>query len=247
VLKAEGFPVAEAHIVCIDMSILGGAFFVMDCLPGQMLSTAPRDIVPDLMGKTHAALHKIDPSALIKALENRGIPEADYTLSSRLAWLETKAEKISWVRPAVNWLLENQPSEPKHLAVCHGDFHPFNLLYADGKVVGVLDWPGFAIADPVFDIANSLVIITIATKRLAASMGELASVDWDLMANQYLTAYRVHGMLDDTNLNYYQVRRCVLALVQGVDGQKIWQHPLIVGDMSAYIHKVTSIQITMPN
>jgi hypothetical protein len=37
----------------------------------------------------------------------------------------------------------------------------------------------------------------------------------------------------------------VLALVQGVEGQKVWQHPLIVGDLLAYILDVTGIHITM--
>jgi aminoglycoside phosphotransferase (APT) family kinase protein len=246
VLKEKGFPVAQAYMVCSDLSILGGAFFIMDYLQGQILAAAPLESVPDLLGKTHAELHKIDPSALIEELENLGIPEDDYKLSSRLAWLDTRAEKMPWVRQAVNWLLENCPSEPKRLAVCHGDFHPFNILYADGRVTGVLDWPGFAIADPVFDIANSIVIITISAKHLASSMGNFSTVDWDLMANQYLAAYRAHGALDQTNLSYYQARRCVLALIQGVDGQKVWQHPLIVRDMITYVHEVTGIQITMP-
>jgi hypothetical protein len=66
------------------------------------------------------------------------------------------------------------------------------------------------------------------------------------MADLYLAAYRTHRPLDDTNLDYSRVRRCVLALVQGVEGQEAWQHPLIVRDLLAYILDVTGIQITMP-
>jgi hypothetical protein len=143
--------------------------------------------------------------------------------------------------------LENRPPEPERLAVCHGDFHALNILYADGKVTGVLDWPGFAIADPVFDVANSIVLITISGKHLAASMGDFSSVDWDLVADLYLAAYRTHRSLDDTNLDYYRVRRCVMALVQGFEGQKVWQHPLIVRDLLAYILDITGIQIPVPD
>jgi aminoglycoside phosphotransferase (APT) family kinase protein len=119
-------------------------------------------------------------------------------------------------------------------------------LYADGKITGVLDWPGFAVTDPVFDVANSIVIITIPGKHLTASMGDFSSVDWDLMADLYLAAYRAHRSLDDGNLDYYRVRRCVMALIQGVEGQQVWQHPLIVSDLLAYILDVTGIQVTMP-
>ena len=77
-------------------------------------------------------------------------------------------------------------------------------------------------------------------------MGDFSSVDWDLMADLYLAAYRAHRSLDETNLDYYRTRRCVMSLAQGFEGQRVWQHPLIVRDLLAYILDVTDIQITMP-
>jgi aminoglycoside phosphotransferase (APT) family kinase protein len=246
VLAGEGYPVAQAYVVCTDMSILGGAFFIMDHLPGHLLALAPQESVPGLLGKIHAELHNIDPVPLIKALNDKGIAERDCRLTSRFDWLRDKADKLPWICQGVNWLMDSRPPEPERLVVCHGDFHAFNILYADGKVTGVLDWPGFAIADPVFDVANSIVIITIPGKHLAASMGDFAAVDWDLMTAMYLAAYRTHRSLDATHLDYYRVRRCVMALVQGFEGQKAWQHPLIVRDLLAYIFDITGIQITVP-
>jgi aminoglycoside phosphotransferase (APT) family kinase protein len=246
VLAGEGYPVARVHVVCTDMTVLGGAFFIMDRLPGQLLAMAPRESVPRLLGKTQAELHNIDPAPLIKALDDKRIAERDYRLTSRFDWLGDRADKLGWIRQGVSWLLDNRPPEPEYLSACHGDFHPFNILYDEGEVTGVLDWPGFAIADPIFDVANSVVLITIPPKHLAASMGDFSSVDWDLMADLYVAAYRAHRPLDETNLDYYRVRRCVLALVQGVEGQKVWQHPLIVRDLLAYILDVTGIQITLP-
>ena len=246
ILAGEGYPVAQVHVICTDMSILGGAFFIMDHLPGQPLVAAPRENVPGLLGKTHAELHDIDPGPLIKTLDDKGIAEYDYRLTSRFDWLRDRADKLPWIRQGVNWLLDNRPPEPQRLAVCHGDFHALNILYADGKITGVLDWGGFAFADPVFDVANSIVLITISGKHLAASMGDFSSVDWDLVADLYLAAYRTHRSLDDTNLGYYRVRRCVMSLVQGVEGQKVWQHPLIVRDLLLTIHDVTGIAIEMP-
>jgi len=143
--------------------------------------------------------------------------------------------------------MENRRPEPEHPAVCHGDFHALNILVHDGKVSGVLDWPGFAIADPVFDIANTIVLTTIPAKHLSASMEGFSSVDWDLAAELYLSAYRTRKKLDSTNLDYYRVRRCVMALIQGFEGQKVWQHPMIVRDLVGYILKTTSIQITLPD
>jgi len=246
VLAGEGYPVARAHLVCTDMSVLGGAFFIMDHLPGGSLVAAPPEIVPGLLGKTHAELHNIDPAPLIAALNDKGIAEYDYGLNSRFDWLRDSADRLPWIRPGVDWLLGNRPPEPDRLAVCHGDFHPLNVLYADGRVTAVLDWPGFAVADPAFDVANSLVLITITCKHVAASMDGFPPVDWDRFADLYLDAYRAHRSLDDTNLDYYRVRRCVLALVQGFEGQQVWQHPLIVRDLLAHILDTTGIQIMRP-
>ena len=246
VLAEEGYPVARAHLVCTDMSVLGGAFFIMDYLPGRPLAVAPPESVPRLLGETHADLHDIDSARLVKVLDEKGIDEYGYRLESRFDWLSSKAEKWPWLRQAVDWLLEHRPPEPERLSVCHGDFHPFNLLFDDGKVTGVLDWPGFAITDPAYDIGNTLVLIAIASKHLTASIAEFSSVDWDLMAKLYLAAYRTRRPLADANLGYYRVRRCVMALVQGVEGQKVWQHPLIVRDLLSTIHDATDIQISMP-
>jgi aminoglycoside phosphotransferase (APT) family kinase protein len=246
VLAGEGYPVARPYVVCTDLSVLGGAFFVMDHLPGQLLAFAPPDSVPGLLGRAHAELHNVDPASLIEALDDQGVAESDYRLASRFDWLRDKADKLAWIRPGVKWLLDNRPTEPEQLAVCHGDFHALNILCAGGRVTGVLDWPGFAIADPVFDIANSLVLITVSSKHLTASMDGFSSVDWDLMADLYLVAYRTRRSLDDTDLDYYRVRRCMMALHQGVEGQKVWQHPLIVRDLLATILENTGIQITVP-
>jgi aminoglycoside phosphotransferase (APT) family kinase protein len=218
----------------------------MDHLPGRLLAFAPADSVPGLLGRAHAELHTIAPAVLIEALEENGVFESDYRLAGRFDWLRDKADELAWIRAGVNWLLGNRPPESERLSICHGDFHPFNILHAAGKVSGVLDWPSFALADPVYDVANSLVLIAIPSKHLVASTGDFSSVNWDLMADLYLAAYRTRRALDDKDLDCYRVRRCVMALVQGVEGQKVWQHPLIVRDLLATILEITGIQIAVP-
>jgi aminoglycoside phosphotransferase (APT) family kinase protein len=246
VLASEGYPVSKVHITCTDMSILGGAFFIMEFLSGEQLINSPPETVPDLLGKTHAALHRIDPKAVIKKLSEQGIEEYEYRLASRLDWLNDRAGNLPWISEGVNWLMENYPPEPEHLAVCHGDFHALNILIQDGKVTGVLDWPGFIIADPVLDVANTIVLNTIPSKHIAASIGSFSSVDWEMVVKLYLDAYQTQSPLNSEHLDYYRVMRCVNALIQGFEGQKIWQHPKIVKDLIEYIHKITDLVITMP-
>lgn len=247
VLAAEGYPVAKAHLVCTDKSILGGAFFIMDCLPGKPMVSLPMESVSQLLGKTHAALHKIDPQPLVNSLLEQSIDESALYLGNRFDWLRDKANQFPWLKEAIDWLLENRPPEPERLAVCHGDFHPLNILVQDGIVTGVLDWPGFIIADPALDIANTIVLSTIPFKHIAPSLGlEVSDVDFNVFVNQYLDAYRAQNDFNESYLSYYRARRCINSFIQGAEGQKIWQHPLIIQDLLDYIHSVTDIQITMP-
>lgn len=245
VLAEEGYPVARAHVVCSDPSILGGAFFIMDYLPGQPLIFASMETMPQLLGKIHAELHDINPEPLIRALQKRGIEESAYRLNNRFDWHVANINKLSSFREIVEWLVGNGPPEPERLSVCHGDFHGLNILVHEGTVTGVLDWPGFKIADPLYDIGTTIVLTSIAAKHLSAAMPEFSGVDWDAVVAGYLAAYRTQRTLDDTHLAYYRVRRCALALIEGVRGQKIWQHPLIVADVVEYIQGVTGTYIEM--
>ncbi len=80
----------------------------------------------------------------------------------------------------------------------------------------------------------------------AIQMIDSASVDWNLVAEAYLAAYRARKPLDSTNLDYYRVSRCVMALIQGYGGQEVWRHPLIVDDLVGYIRTVTGVAIEVP-
>jgi aminoglycoside phosphotransferase (APT) family kinase protein len=248
-LANEGYPVARAYFICTDKSILGGAFFIMDFLPGKLMASAPIETIPEMLGKTHAALHRIDPESVFKSLNEQGIDENKCRLNNRFDFLQNIAKELPWICDSVDWLMENRPSEPRRLAICHGDFHPLNILIQDGRVTGVLDWPGFLIADPALDIANTIFLITVPPKHLASSSVEpdFASVDWEKFSRLYLDAYRAQVPLDSTNVDYYRVRRSIHALIEGFRGHQVWQHPLIVKDLIEFIHKITEIRITMPD
>ena len=246
-LAAEGYPVAKAHLLCTDLSVLGGAFFIMDYLPGVPMISEPMERVPVLLGKTQAALHRINPKPLVRSLVEAGFDESRLFLKGRTGWLVAKAREYPWVREAAEWLGENRPPETERLAVCHGDFHPLNILVKDGAVSGVLDWPGFIIADPALDVATTMVLSTIPFKYVGPQIGiDLTLFDFDNFGNQYLEAYRSEMPLDESHLAYFRTRRCVHALIQGVDGQDVWRYPPVVQDLIGYIQSVSGIQVKMP-
>jgi aminoglycoside phosphotransferase (APT) family kinase protein len=238
-LADEGYPVSRVYLTCTDMSVLGGAFLIMAFLEGELMMSAPFETIPGLLGKTHAALHDIDPQPLLNSLRERGLDERRYRLDGRLADLKDRAREYPWLWDAVDWLMENRPPESDRLSVCHGDFHPLNILVRDGRVTGVLDWAGFMVADPIVDVGTTVVLTMISAKHL------LALKEWETAVEMYLDAYayRAHRSLDLKQLDYYKVRRCVTALVDGASGQAVWQHPMIVQDLIEYTGEVTGIRV----
>jgi aminoglycoside phosphotransferase (APT) family kinase protein len=239
-LADQGYPVARAYLTCTDTSILGGVFFVMALLPGELMMTMPFETIPNLLGKADAALHRIDPGPLARSLGERGFDEGLFRFGSRLEELCDVAGRYPWLGESIDWLLEHRPPEPERLSVCHGDFHPLNILVQDGQVTGVLDWPGFMVADPVLDIANTILLATIPAKHL------FSLPEWDKFAGMYLDAYRAHRPLDLECLDYYQARRCVIALLEGVRGHQVWQLPPVVEDLVEGVHSTTGIRVAPP-
>jgi aminoglycoside phosphotransferase (APT) family kinase protein len=247
-LAKEGYPVAKAYVICADKSILGGAFFIMDFLSGTPMMAAPIETIPGILGRAHAVLHGIDPDPLVKSLRQQGISEGRYRLDRQVGYMHDVADELPWIRDGVNWLLEHWPPEPERLAICHGDFHPLNILVQDGEVTGVLDWPGFLIGDPALDVGNTVLLTTVPFKHLASTLlgPAFAGVDWDNSSRQYLDAYQAQLPLDSTNVDYYRVRRSINALIEGYRGHQLWQHPAIRRDLIDFIHQFTGVRITLP-
>lgn len=239
-LADEGYPVARAYLTCTDASILGGVFFIMDLLPGEPMMAMPLETIPDMLAEAHAALHDIDPRPLVRSLRERRFDESLLRSDRRLEELCDAAGEYSWLGEGIDWLVAHRPPEPEQLSVCHGDFHPLNILVEDGQVTGVLDWAGFRIADPVLDVANTIVLATIPAKHL------FSLPEWDQFAGMYLDAYGAHRALDLEYLDYYQARRCVSALLEGVRGHQVWQLPAVVEDLVERVCSTTGIRITPP-
>ena len=75
---------------------------------------------------------------------------------------------------------------PEGDRLCHGDFHPFNIM-ADGDALGIIDWPDATRGAPEADVARSYVMVRHHRPALAEAYldsvlgGEMiraAVMDW---------------------------------------------------------------------
>ena len=96
-LADQGYPVARVPWVCADLAILGGAFYLMELLPGELMIHAPPQTIPGLLGQAHARLHGLDPAPLVRALGEGGFDPRHYRLEGRMAWLREQASAYPWL------------------------------------------------------------------------------------------------------------------------------------------------------
>src|SRR5262244_145466 len=80
-LADAGYLVPRVVEVCIDTTVLGGAFTLMHYVEGQTLLTAmtrPAMLwrAPHLLASAHARLHALDPLPILRAVARAGVPSS---------------------------------------------------------------------------------------------------------------------------------------------------------------------------
>lgn len=200
---AAGVPVAPVVAASDDPSVVGGAFIVVERLPGETIArriqrddafAAARSALVAQGGAALARIHAIDPAdaptlraqdpvgqlrALVDALEPRMGPHPAFELGFR--WLERH-------RP---------PAGPTR--VVHGDFRLGNLLVDERGLVAVLDWELAHLGDPVEDLGW----FSIRAWRFGGT-GEVAGLG---SVDELLAAYEGAGgaAVDRAALRWWQV------------------------------------------
>ena len=71
------------------------------------------------------------------------------------------------------------------------------------------------------------------------------SIDWETFLQKYLDAYRTQLPLDLTHIDYYRVVQNLVFLYDSGNMQAL-RLPSLIKESLEFIHKVTGIQITMP-
>ena len=130
-LGGAHFPVAHVYAQCLDASVLGSPFFVMQMVEGRIFwdATFPqvareeRRAYFDAMNMTLATLHRIDYAAL--GLSDFGKP-GNYFARQIARWSrqyvqDSEAGRDENMDRLLEWLPDNIPDEDQ-TSIAHGDF-----------------------------------------------------------------------------------------------------------------------------
>jgi aminoglycoside phosphotransferase (APT) family kinase protein len=238
----SGYPAPRVFFTDTDESILGGSFMIMELIPGQTMTNLPLNIIPEMLAKAHLHLHSIDVESVRSALDVVGLRQDRYSFDDRLGWLveAIKSPGFEWLQPGLQWIVENRPEDLDRLVVCHGDFHPINILTQEGEVSGVVDWSCFLVCEPAYDIGIVKVLVAVAGSSL------FPEVNWAHFINRYYDYYQRECPVDPARIEYYEAFRCLKALFEGAEGHSAFCHPETMRGLSEYFEKITSVSLTIP-
>jgi aminoglycoside phosphotransferase (APT) family kinase protein len=166
-LHSTDVPVAKMFALCEDESVIGRAFYVMECVSGRVmwdqslpdLDKAQRGAVYDEMNRVLAALHKVNPSAV--GLDGYGKP-GNYFERQIGRWSKQYLASITQPIPEMDrlmdWLPQNIPAMARDeslVSVVHGDYRLDNLMFhpTEPRVLAVLDWELSTLGHPLADFS----------------------------------------------------------------------------------------------
>jgi len=162
-LGKTGFPVPRTFALCEDASVIGTAFYVMDCVHGRIITdpaipgVTPRErrLIYESLIDVLARLHTTDWQAL--GLADFGRP-GNYFARQLHRWTQqyraSETEKIESMERLIPWLPAHIPPGDE-TALVHGDFRLGNVVIhpTEPRVVAVLDWELSTLGHPLADLA----------------------------------------------------------------------------------------------
>jgi aminoglycoside phosphotransferase (APT) family kinase protein len=237
-LADMGFPAPRVMVTESDPAILGGPFMVMTRLAGQTLAHGLQGglgggaslvaqmrllfKIPSILGGIidewvgmQIRLHRLPAEPVLRAITVAGIDADTVIFEGQLAFLNRIVERwnLTGLKPGLAWLDDHRPAQAQAAAICHGDFHPLNILADKDGPTGVIDWANVVIAEPAMDVASAISNISAVPLALPWVLRVAAHRMIGAALRRYERSYRALRPLDDRAVRYYQVFRAIAQLV----------------------------------
>ncbi|HRL53501.1 MAG TPA: phosphotransferase [Acidovorax temperans] len=166
-LQGTDVPVPRMHVLCEDESVIGRAFYVMECMQGRVLwdqslpgmTPTERSAIYDEMNRVIAALHTVKFAD--RGLANYGKP-GNYFDRQIGRWskqyVASITQPIEEMDRLMEWLPAHMPASARdesQVSIVHGDFRLDNLMFhpTEPRVIAVLDWELSTLGHPLADFS----------------------------------------------------------------------------------------------
>ena len=228
-LGKTDIPVPRTYALCEDESVIGRAFYIMDCVEGRVLwnqalpemTPAERGAIYDEMNRVIAALHSVDYAAI--GLADYGKP-GNYFARQIGRWSKqyqaSETEKVVEMDKLIDWLPANIPPGDE-TTIVHGDYRLDNFIFhpTEARILAILDWELSTLGHPLADFSYHCMSWRIPPGQFRGIGGlDLAALGIPL-EKDYVAAYcrrtgRSHIDHWDFYLSYNMFR--IAAILQGI-------------------------------
>lgn len=187
---------------------------VFEYIPGksmlQKLASAPWKVFtyPKQMARLHSIIHSIhasdpDLSSLKESLTNK---------ISRVSLLNADEKAI-----IISHLLGLKDGN----AICHGDFHPDNIIVTNDRLVTV-DWITARIGNPIADVARTWLLLRMGTLPENKTRLEVALATYlrDLFCSLYIKEYRKLTQFNIEEFETWKLPIAAARLIENVSSQE---------------------------
>lgn len=217
-MKTAGDRGVRVPVVHGLTTVMGRPGLVMERIDGPDLLTLvgrqPWRVfwVGRVCGEMHARLHDVPASRRLPSLRERARQAIES--SSRVP------------QQLAEFALEALKGLPDGDSLCHGDFHPGNILVA-GETPVLIDWTNARRGDPTADVGRTLVLLRLAKPPPGTStaLRLLARVGRAILTSAYVRSYRRVRPLDMGALERWETVQAAARL--GAEAQPGEEQPLL--------------------
>jgi aminoglycoside phosphotransferase (APT) family kinase protein len=201
-LSAAGLPVPRPYFADESCAFLPGPCLVQEFIDGKRVDDPPD--LADFTGQLAAALAAVHTAGFAQA-DVPFLADVRDDLAHRLGTGSSGPDKFRRLSAARAALTDNwPPAQVNEPTVLHGDYWPGNVLWRDGRLVGVVDWEDALFGDPLADL--SVTRLEIRWFYGAAAMS--------LLTRQY---QELRPELDVTTLPLWDLRAALRACAFPMD------------------------------
>lgn len=150
------------------------------------------------------------------------------------------------LRQLVRWKIETATELPADLAdfalkkldalpdgdrLCHGDFHPGNVLLGRGGPA-VIDWTDAARGDPAADLARTRLLLRqgAVPGHMPALIRRMQAYGRGTFYRQYLRAYTRARPIDDDLVDRWEVVRIADRVMEGIEAEQ----PVLLAQLARF-------------
>ena len=178
-------PVAKAHALCEDASVIGTPFFLMDYVEGRVFwdvrlpeqSPEERHAIYKELARVMVTIHQVDVNEV--GLSDYG-RQGGYVERQVRRWSKqyraAETQSIESMDHLIEWLPKNIPSSDE-TTLSHGDFRLDNVIFhpSEPKALAVIDWELSTLGHPLADLAYTCMLYDV----MLPNVGGLLGVDFE--------------------------------------------------------------------